>query len=455
MAKKHYDYFVIGAGSGGTRSARIAGAHGAKVGVAERSHLGGTCVNLGCVPKKIMANAAAYARHFKDAKGFGWSAGQASFDWQTLIRRKNERITAINHGFQEMFDDAKVDVLRAGASFVDTHTLQVGDDQVTAERILIATGGRPIKPDVPGAEHIITSDDFFHLAEQPKKAVIIGGGYVAVEFASILCALGTDVTLLYYKDLFLSSFDRDLSQMLAEQMTKKGIKLCFNCTIGSVEIKDGIKTVITKDGTRHDCDTVIGAIGRIANAEDLNLGAAGVELDDKGYIKIDDQYRTSVSHVYAIGDITDTYHLTPVAIAEGHVLADRLFNKQPDRRVNYENVATVIFSDPPIGTIGLSEQKAREKGITVKIFKTVFTPPAFKMAERDEQMLMKLVVDAMTDRVIGCHVIGVNADEIMQGFAVAMNAGATKADFDRTIAIHPTVSEELVLMKKPVESNSK
>jgi glutathione reductase (NADPH) len=445
---KHYDYFVIGAGSGGTRSARIAGAHGAKVGIAEKSKLGGTCVNLGCVPKKIMTNAASYSQHFKDSKGFGWTYESPSFDWTTLITRKNDRISAINAGFQEMLESAGVEIHHAAARFIDAHTLDVGGDIITATNILIATGGKPRPLDVQGHEHSITSDQFFHLPAQPKKAVIVGGGYIALEFAGILNELGTSVTVLYYKDLFLSNFDHDISSMLAEQMRKKGIEICFNSSVKNIAVSGAEKIVHTSDGKTHYCDTVISAIGRTANLGSLNIEAAGVLTDARGFIKVDTHYQTSVPHIFAVGDVTDTYHLTPVAIAEGHTLADRLFGSHDRRTVHYNNIPSVIFSNPPIGTIGLSETQARSEGFDVRIFKTTFTPAGFRMSDRDEQMMMKLVVDKATDRVIGCHVIGIFADEMIQGFAVAMNAGATKADFDRTIAVHPTASEELVLMRK-------
>lgn len=445
---QHFDYFVIGAGSGGVRSARIAAGYGAKVGIAEKSKLGGTCVNLGCVPKKIMSNAAQYGAHFKDAKGFGWSQAEPSFDWKTLMLRKDQRIAAINDGFQETLDKAGVEIISGTAKFIDAHTIDIDSQKITADKILIATGGTPKTIDVPGKEFAISSDEFFHLPEQPKRAVIVGGGYVAVEFAGILSGLGTHVTLLYYKDLFLREFDTDIAEMLAAQMRKKGIDLCFNCNISEILNSAQGKIVRTTQGHEIACDAVIAAIGRTPNLENLNIAAAGVKTDKDGFIVINDQYQTSAPHIYALGDVTDTWHLTPVAIAEGHVLADQLFGKQPERNVNYDNLASVIFSHPPIGTIGLSEKDARQRGLDVRIFKTTFTPPRFRMAERNEQTMMKLVVEKSSDRVIGCHVIGLDADEIIQGFAVAMNAGATKADFDRTIAVHPTSAEEMVLMRQ-------
>ncbi len=450
MTENHYDYFVIGAGSGGIRSARIAAAHGAKVGMAEYSKLGGTCVNLGCVPKKIMSYGALYKTHFEDSRGYGWIFPAApEFDWNTLIRNKDIRIEGINTFFDGMLANLDIDVHRGRATFIDSHTLDINGMQVTADHILIAVGGTPRRmDDIPGGEHMVTSEDVFHWPRAPKKAVIYGGGYIAVEFAHILHGTGCEVTLIYRKDLFLRSFDRDISETLAQNMHKQGIKLLFDTKIERVE-KSGENYIIhDSKGAQHECDLPFAAIGRIPNLAGLNLDKAGVGLDKKGYIKVDEYNNTNASGLYAVGDVTDTYHLTPVAIREGHILADRLFNKEQDKKVDYGHVATVIFSNPPIGTIGISEEEARTKRIDIKIFKNKMVPMKNRIAGRDEETMMKLIVDRKSDKVIGCHMIGSDAAEIMQGFTVAMNMGATKADFDRTIAIHPTASEEFVTMRE-------
>jgi len=449
MAQYDYDYFVIGAGSGGTRSARIAASHGAKVGIAEGKDFGGTCVNVGCVPKKLMAYGADFKASMEDAAGYGWSVAPPTLDWQRLIDNKNREISRLNGIYESLLKAAAVDINKGYAKFVDAHHLEIDGKTVSAERILIASGGAPRLPDYEGAEHVITSDDFFFLPKQPKSVVIEGGGYISVEFAHILHGLGSEVHLLYRGDLFLRHFDEDIRGVLAEEMRKQGIHLHFNTSIERVEKKGETLVVSASQDQTLEVDCILTAIGRNANTDMLALDKAGVETTQNGRIPINDRYETNVPNIYAIGDIANKHNLTPVAIAEGHALSDRLFGGMEDRRVDYTNIATAVFSKPQIATTGLSEFEAREQGFDIEIYKSHFRPLLHTLSGRDERTLMKLVIDRSNDRVIGCHMIGMDAAEIMQGFAVAMNAGATKADFDRTIGIHPTSAEEFVTMREP------
>ncbi|MCB9982136.1 MAG: glutathione-disulfide reductase [Rhodospirillales bacterium] len=449
MAEKHYDYFVIGAGSGGVRSARIAAGHGAKVGVAEKSALGGTCVNLGCIPKKLFAYAADYAGAFADARGFGWATPeQIAFDWPTLIRNKNNEISRLNGIYKTLLENSGVEILGGEARFIDDHTLEVGGQQVSADTILIAVGGRPRIPDIEGGELMATSDDVFFWPRMPKKAVIQGGGYIAVEFAHILHGIGAHVTLLYRGALFMRGFDRDIAKSLADEMSKQGIDLRFNCDVARVERK-GEDDFIVHTTTREalECDLPLAAIGRDPNVEPLALEKASVDLCATGRIAINEDYQTSAPHIYALGDVANHHNLTPVAVQEGHVLADRLFGNQPERSVNYDNIATAVFSAPPIGTVGLSEEEALDHGHKIDIYVSSFKPMKHHLTGRDERSLMKLIVDQDSDKVLGCHMMGADAPEIIQGFAVAVNCGATKAVLDRTMAIHPSAAEEFVLMR--------
>lgn len=446
MANFDYDYFVIGGGSGGVRSARIAAQHGARVGLAESSHLGGTCVNLGCVPKKLFAYGADFGPAFEDAKGFGWSADNVRFDWTTLRDSKTKEIERLNGIYKSLLDNAGVELINGFATFVDDHTLDIDGKKVTADKILIATGGYPRKPTFPGAEHCIVSDDAFYLDELPKRVLIQGGGYVSVEFAHIFHGLGVHVDLIYRDKLFLRGFDTDIRQFLADEMNKQGCTTHFQCDIEKVE-KDGDHFKVTcTEGKIIETDLVFSAIGREVNTKNLNLEAAGVKAKDNGVIPVDHAYRTNVPDIYAIGDISSKYALTPVAIAEGHALADNLFGGM-DRLVNYENVATAVFSQPPIGTVGLTEEDARQNGYDIQIFKTSFRPMKHTLSGRDEKTLMKMVVDKKSDRVLGLHMCGTDAPEIIQMAAVALQAGATKQTFDDTMAVHPTAAEEFVTMR--------
>lgn len=457
---KHYDYFVIGAGSGGVRSARIAAQHGATVGVAEASALGGTCVNLGCVPKKLLAYASDYGFHMEDAKGFGWEIPEgAQSNWPALIEAKNREISRLNGIYQNLFDKAGVTLHRGFAKFIDSNTVEVHSEDgsvetITADKFLIAVGGTPRKAQHEGAEHVIVSDDAFFLPELPKEILIVGGGYVGVEFAHIMHGMGAHVTLIYRGDLFLRGFDDTIRLALAEEMRKSGIELHFKCDIESVEKHGERLTVSTTSGHEIETDVMLSAIGRVPKIDGLGLEAAGVATDRGGFITVNDQYETSQSHIHALGDVTNAPKLTPVAIQEGHVLADRLFGNQPERSVNYENIATAVFSYPPLATVGMAEEEALAAGYDIEVFKSDFRPMKHTLSGRDERSVMKLIVDQATDKVLGLHMMGLDAPEIMQGFAIALNCGATKADFDRTMAMHPTAAEEFVTMRTGMKMNA-
>ncbi|MEM6780288.1 MAG: glutathione-disulfide reductase [Pseudomonadota bacterium] len=452
MSTYDYDYFVIGAGSGGVRSARIAAGHGAKVGIAEGASLGGTCVNLGCVPKKLFAYASDFGPAFEDAKNYGWSAENILHDWTTLRDNKTKEIERLNHIYEGLLERAGVTLYPHHASFIDEHTLQVGEDTITANKILIATGGKPRKPEFPGAEHAIVSDDAFYLDDLPKRILIQGGGYISVEFAHIFHGLGVHVDLIYRDTIFLRGFDSDLRDFLAAEMNKQGCALHFSCDIDEiVKQDDGSFNVICNDGNEIETDLIFSAIGRLANTDNLGLENINPDMTSCGRILTNEHYQTSLPHIYAVGDVTNFYALTPVAIAEGHALADNLFGNQ-DRAINYDNIATAIFSHPPIGTVGLSEEKAKERGHKVDIYKTSFKPMVHTISKRDEKILMKLVVDQDTDKVLGVHMCGVDAPEIIQPMSLALNLGATKADFDRTMPVHPTAAEEFMTMREKFES---
>ena len=445
-----YDYFVIGAGSGGTRSARIAAGYGAKVGIAEGRHLGGTCVNLGCVPKKLFAYASDHGPAFEDARGFGWDVEKTTFDWQKLVSNKNTEIKRLNAIYQNLLENSGANLFKENASFIDDHTLQVGDKTVTADKILIATGGVPRTPSYTGAEHAIVSDDAFCLETFPNHIVIEGGGYIAVEFAHIFHGLGAKVTLMYRGDMILRNFDHDISEFLSNEMIKQGIKIVYNDNIAEISKKDDKLTVSTDKNEKIECDLVFSAIGRVANTQNLGLENVNIETKDNGAIIVNDEFETSTPHILAVGDVINRIELTPVALAEGHYLADKFFNNT-GREVSYDNVATAVFSNPAIGTVGLTEKQARDKGHEVTLYKSSFSPMRHRLSGRDELSFMKLIVDKTTDVVLGVHMCGVDAPEILQGIGIAVKMGATKADFDATIGIHPTAAEEFVTMRTPAE----
>lgn len=447
MAGYDFDYFVIGAGSGGVRSARIAAQHGAKVGIAEEQYLGGTCVNVGCVPKKLLVYASHYGHDVEDAAGFGWSVPPAEHSWPTLIANKNAEIARLNGIYRRLLEGAGATLFETRATLLDPHTIKVGAETVTAERILIATGGRPVLPDEPGArDYGITSEQAFFLPEMPRRVIVAGGGYIAVEFAGIFHGLGAEVTQLYRGPMFLRGFDGDVRETLAEEMARSGIDLRFNTIISRIEKSHDCLMVELSDGSMQAADAVLYAIGRTPNTHGLGLEAAGVTTDHNGAITVDAGYKTSADHIFAVGDVTNRVQLTPVAIAEGHWLADTLFGPGRDHGVAYANIPTAVFSTPPIGTVGLTEEQARARG-PVDVYKSSFKPMKHTLSGRQERSLMKLVVDRASHKVVGAHMVGADAAEILQGLAIAINAGATKADFDRTIGIHPTAAEEFVTMR--------
>jgi glutathione reductase (NADPH) len=440
-----FDLFVIGGGSGGVRCARIAAGHGARVGVAEERFWGGTCVNVGCVPKKLMVMASEFGALAADGHGFGWDTKPGQHDWAALIAAKDREISRLNGIYRKLMDGAGCTVFETRATFIDAHTLDVGGKQVTAERIVVATGGRPVRPSFPGAEHCIISDDAFYLKDMPARIVIIGGGYIAVEFAGIFAGLGAKVDLIMRQPLPLRGFDEDLRTALDEAMVNQGITLHRSVKIERVEEAGAAKRVVLADGTAIETDLVFAAIGRVPYTEGLGLEAAGVATNGFGAITINEDRSTSQPNIYALGDVTDRLNLTPVAIAEGHSLADMLYGPGPRQWV-LDAVATAVFSSPPIGTVGLSEDEAAMRG-PADIYVTRFTPMRHVLSGRARRSMMKLVVDQQSQRVLGAHMLGEDAPEILQGLSIAINAGATKRDFDRTVGIHPTAAEEFVTMR--------
>lgn len=446
----HYDLIAIGAGSGGLSAAERAAEYGAKTAVIESKKLGGTCVNVGCVPKKVMWFGAHLAEALHDMPAYGLDVKLKGFDWAKLVQSREKYIKGINDWYGNYLKDSKIDHIQGFASFVDAKTLQVGDQTYTADHIVVSPGGYPTVPDVPGAEHGITSDGFFELTSQPKRVVVVGAGYIAVELAGVLNGLGSEVNMLLRRDHFLGSFDAMLRDTLMEEMSNAGVNLMTRINVQSVEQQDDKRLTVQCDNgvCLKDVDQLIWAIGRTPNTKDLNLSAANIEMDKRGFIPTDEFQNTNVSNIYALGDATGRAPLTPVAIAAGRRLSDRLFNNQTDRKLDYENIPTVMFSHPPIGTIGLTEQQARDQhGDAVKTYQTSFTAMYHAIAGHPQQTAMKLICVGADEKVVGCHIIGMGADEMLQGFSVAIKMGATKKDFDNTVAIHPTSSEELVTMR--------
>jgi glutathione reductase (NADPH) len=445
MTTYDYDLFTIGAGSGGVRAARMAAATGARVAVAEASRLGGTCVNVGCVPKKLLVYASQFADGFDDARGFGWTAGEHLFDWSTLIANKDREIARLNEVYRSLLDSAGVEIIEGRGRLRDRHSVEVNGSTYTAENILIATGGRPFTPEAPGAELAITSDEAFFLEELPRHVVIVGGGYVAVEFAGIFNGMGSQVTLLYRGPLFLRGFDDDIRTTLAQEMRKRGINLRFDTMVRRIHRVDGGLAVTTDSGEAIEGDQVLCATGRIPNTAGLGLEALGVKLSERGAVVVNEYSESVVPGIYAVGDCTDRVGLTPVALAEGMAVVETVFKGNPTA-VDYTNIPTAMFSQPTVGTVGLTEAKARAEGHDVVVYRSTFRPMIHTLSGRDEMVMMKLVVDGPSDRVLGVHMVGANADEIVQGMAIALKAGATKTVFDSTIGIHPTAAEEFVTM---------
>jgi glutathione reductase (NADPH) len=444
----HYDYdlFVIGAGSGGVRVANMAAGLGVNVAIAEQRHIGGTCVNVGCVPKKLFVYASQFQEQFQAAEGFGWTLEKPSFDWASLIASKNQEIKRLQAVYRSRLQQSGATVITGRATVLDAHTVVIDTAQYTAERIVIATGGWPSVPNIPGKQHVVTSDDMFFLEQLPKRIIIVGGGYIAVEFASILHGLGVDTTLCHRGDKLLRGFDEDVRDFLAVNMARKGISILFNTDIEAIEIIDDAFAVRLFDGTKMTTDLVLYATGRTPNSTGFGLEAVGVELDDEGAIKVNGDYQTNVPSIYALGDVTNRVNLTPVAIAEGMALVNNLYAKQP-HPVDYDNIPTAVFSQPTIASVGLTEAQAREQYPDIDIYQTRFIPMKGALSGLDEKTLMKMIVVRSTDKVVGLHMVGSDAPEIIQGMAVAIRAGATKALFDSTIGIHPTAAEEFVSLR--------
>ena len=444
-----YDLFIIGAGSAGVRAARIAAGHGAKVAIAEESRVGGTCVIRGCVPKKLLVYASHYGEDFEDAEGFGWSGGRPSFDWARLIANKDTEIDRLNLAYKSTLSKAGVELIEARAELVDRNTISVAGRQVTAEIILIATGSWPEMPKLPGIEHAISSNECFHLAKLPERVVVVGGGYIALEFAGIFNGLGSKTTVLYRGEQVLRGFDHDVRNFLADELRKKGISVRCRTDVARIDKAAGALAVTLGDGTAIDCDQVLYATGRRPLSRNMGLEKVGVGLDDVGAIKVDGWSKTSVPNIYAVGDCTNRLNLTPVAIREGHAFADSVFGNKP-WMVDHADCPSAVFTQPPVGSVGLSEERARERYGEVEIYRESFRPMKHTMSGRSERTLMKLVIDRKSQAVVGAHMVGLDAPEIIQTLAIAVKLKATKQQIDQTIAIHPTAAEEFVTMRTPL-----
>lgn len=448
-----FDLLVIGAGSGGVRGARISAGHGARVAVVEEFRYGGTCVIRGCVPKKLYAYAAEFSSHFADAAGFGWKVPAADFDWGTLVANKRRELDRLEGIYRKLLESSGVTMIDGRARLADAHTVEVGGRTFTAETLLVATGGAPSRLPIPGHELAITSNEVFDLAEFPRRVLVVGGGYIACEFSSIFQGLGASVIQTLRGQQVLRGFDGDVREHLGAEMRRHGVDLRFATEIASlVRTASGIRATTTA-GTHLDADCVLFAVGRRPNTADLGLEAAGVALTDGGAIAVDARSQTSAASIYAVGDVTDRIALTPVALAEAHAFADSLYGGRP-RVVDHAAVASAVFSHPNVATVGLSEEDARRRFGDVDIYRSVFRPLKHTLSGQQDRMLMKLVVDAESDRLLGCHMVGADAGEIIQGFAVALKMGAKKADLDATIGIHPTAAEEFVTMRQKISPRS-
>jgi glutathione reductase (NADPH) len=448
MTKFDYDLFVIGAGSGGVRAGRIAAKHGAKVAVAEEYRVGGTCVIRGCVPKKLFVYASKFAEEFEDAVGYGWTSEKVVFDWGTLIENKDKEIDRLNKAYIRNLEAAGAELIQERAVITGPNEVQLASGQkISARIILVATGAAPFVPDdLPGRELAITSNEAFHLERLPRRIVIVGGGYIAVEFAGIFNGLGVETILLYRGSQILRGFDEEVRAHLAAEMKKKGIDIRLNADIARLDRSgDGVRVTLT-DGTAFGASEAMFATGRLPHTAGLGLEAVGVALGERGAVPVNAHSQTVVPSIYAVGDVTDRLALTPVAIREGHAFADTVFGGK-DVIVDHSLVPTAVFSQPEVGTVGLTEAQARAKG-AVDIYKTSFRPMKHTLSGREERMFMKLVVDATSDRVLGCHIIGPDAGEMAQLLGIAVTCGATKAQFDATLAVHPTAAEELVTMRE-------
>ena len=450
MSQFDFDLFVLGAGSGGVRAARIAATHGARVGICENSRVGGTCVIRGCIPKKLFVYAAHFAEDFEDARGFGWDVGPVQFSWPDLIRAKDREIDRLNQVYLSLLSESGVELYMHRGKLLDPHQVQLGDETISAERILIATGGHPWMPDISGIEHAITSDEAFFLPELPQRVVVVGGGYIACEFAGIFNGLGSEVFQLYRGDAVLRGFDHDVRRVVGVEMQKKGVQLMLETVVERIRKTEKGLELSLQDGSTLEVDQVMYATGRVPNVKGLGLQDIGIEVRPSGSVVVNDMSQSSIEHIYAVGDVTSRINLTPVAIHEGHAFADTVFGGNT-RPVNHEFVPSAVFCQPPVGTVGFSEEDARIHYSAIDVYRSQFRPLKHTLSGREEKMLMKLIVDRESQKVIGIHIVGGDAPEIVQGFAVAVRSGLTKEHFDCTIGIHPTAAEELVTMRSPVQ----
>ncbi len=446
MPRYDFDLFTIGAGSGGVAGTRRAGAYGARTAICEELRIGGTCVLRGCVPKKLLVYGSQFAEAFADAPGFGWSVPPATHDWAALIAAKDKELDRLHGIYVRMLNNAKVEIFEARGVVVDPHTVEVGGKRYTAENIMIAVGGWPETPQLPGIEHVISSNEALDLPERPRRIVIVGGGYIAVEFAGIFNGFGSEVVEIIRADRLLRGFDEDVRTYLGEEMRIRGVDIRGGTQIARIDKTGSGYTVTTTSGGKIETDCVMYATGRAPNTKGLGLAEIGVEMDKNGAVKVDEWQRTSVKNIYAVGDVTDRINLTPVAIAESRAIAETLYNNNPIR-MDHADVPSAVFSQPPIGTVGLTEDQARKQYGEVDIYQTRFKPMKNTLSGRDERTFMKLVVDAKSDRVVGCHMLGPDAPEIVQGLAIAVKCGATKKQFDATIGIHPSAAEEFVTLR--------
>ena len=447
MPKFDFDLITIGAGSGGVRASRLAGAHGARVAIVEELREGGTCVLRGCVPKKLLVYGSHVTEELSDAEGYGWKFDRVSHNWTAMIEAKNKELDRLHQIYVNLLDNAGVKRISGRGILTDKHTVKIGTKEITAERILIAVGGWPYKPDIPGIEYSISSNEALELSERPKRIVIVGSGYIAVEFAGIFAGFGTEVDIVFRADKVLRGFDIDIRNALMEEMTKKGVRIQTRCLPERIEKSGAGYKVYLSNGKYIEADQVLYATGRVPNTKGLGLESAGIKLRENGAIMVNEWNQSNVSNVYALGDVTDRINLTPVAIAEAQAFAETVFNNAP-KKMDYHDIPCAVFSQPSISSVGLSEEEAREKFDGIDVYVSGFRPMKYTMTENMERGLQKLIVERSSQRVIGAHMIGVDAPEIIQGIAIAIKAKATKLDFDATIGIHPTAAEEFVTMRQ-------
>jgi glutathione reductase (NADPH) len=448
MAQYDFDLFTIGAGSGGVAGSRRAGSYGARVGICEDVRVGGTCVMRGCVPKKLLVYGTSFADAFADSAGYGWHVPAPVHDWGAMIDAKNRELDRLEGIYRKLLADTNVKLFEARGQLVDPHTVEVGGKRFSAANIMIASGAHPVMPAIPGIEHAITSNEALELRSLPRRIAIVGGGYIAMEFAGIFAAVGSQVTVVIRGDEILRGFDDDIRAALGQEMRQRGMTIRAKTQVTRIDREPGGFVVTTADGETVTVDCVLYATGRRPNTRNLGLADVGIACDDKNAVVVDEWQRTSIPHIYAVGDVTDRLNLTPVAIAEARAIAETLFNNNP-MKIDHANVATAVFSQPPVGTVGLTERQARAHH-RIDVYRTKFRPMKHTLSGREERTMMKLVVDRETDRILGCHMVGADAPEIIQGLAIAVKCGATKRQFDQTIGIHPTAAEEFVTMRDKV-----